>query len=100
MQQTELILRTLVNGVLKRRTWASYHDRVSGLIKAEHIGHTETPTEFSRALSNAQIAALYSGRAELLDHLTGKLQMQSKCWYWQWQVHPGQHHLMEGCLSE
>ncbi len=90
--------RALVWPLLERVPWASFHDRVSGEI-VPRVGdglRTRAP------LDEAAIVALYGDdqHGEVLDHRTPDLLPRAASYaYFDWQIVPGRHHLVEGALG-
>lgn len=86
--------------MLKGRSFASYHDRLSG-----ELAPRLSPE--SGALTNDQLSARFynhvsrsDGRAlELIDHLTDGIFPGLPRAYFHWQLHPRAHHLIEGVHS-
>lgn len=102
-QAPELIrVRETVRAALVGRSWASFHDRVSGFVPPTFEGVVIAD---SRLSDDEVVAAAYAGSidatqlssTELLDHLTdGFFPAQLPHAYFAWQLGPGLFHLIEG----
>lgn len=87
--------------LLSGRSFASYHDRLSGEL-APHVVGGE-----SAVLTNDQLterfysdASLPDGKTlELIDHLTDGIFPGLPRAYFHWELHPRAHHLIEGVHS-
>ena len=84
--------------LLEGRSWASFHDRVSGAIEPHFPEGTSWRT--SKVLSNNEIIDLfYSNRTNqdvvLTDHLTQDILSQSPRSICSWQITPQRWHLIE-----
>ncbi len=92
---------------LAGRSWASFHDRVSGPLKPD----PSEPLAAERRLSDEELLEAYyghhvlergpaligsDGKHPLLDHLTGDLFDNARPHrYFVWELMPGQYHLIE-----
>jgi len=90
-----------VQRAMSGRSWASFHDRVSGRLEPSF----EQPLLVNGRLSDAEvISVLYSGdgtsfadETELLDHLTEGLFPEAlEHAYFVWELAPGWFHVIEG----
>jgi len=103
----EAVKRSIV-AALEGRSWASFHDRVSGALRPL----AREPLDADRRLSNDEITAIYfgahtldrddrvliaaGGERPLLDHLTeGMFPAERPHRYFVWELEPGQFHLIE-----
>jgi hypothetical protein len=93
-----------LEGILTDRTWASFHDRVSGDIPPRMTAENESSQR--RLNNNEIIERFYSapdsrpGREiELLDHRTGEFFPDMYRLHLHWELQPGRHHLIEGICS-
>ncbi|HTQ06569.1 MAG TPA: hypothetical protein VMI54_22070 [Polyangiaceae bacterium] len=96
-------LRAAVGDATKSRSWASFHDRVSGSLEPQ----LEQPARTPSRLSDAEIvrrffpaleagASAADGSGELLDHLTaGFFPADRPHAYFAWPLMPGVFHLIE-----
>ncbi len=96
-------IREAVADATRSRSWASFHDRVSGTVEPQ----IEPPFRAAVRLSDAEIvrrffpaleepAAKADGSGELLDHLTaGFFPPERPHAYFSWQLMPGVFHLIE-----
>lgn len=93
--------REAVQRVLEGRSWASYHDRVSGTLRPEF----NQPLVADGRLTDAEVlSVLYasddsddSAPAELLDHLTdGFFPITLPHAYFVWELEPSWFHVIEG----
>lgn len=98
-------VRTTVQQALVGRSWASFHDRVSGLLRPTFDGVVISD---SRLSDDEVIASAYESSAakaklgdnELLDHLTeGFFPSELPHAYFVWELSPGLFHLIEGVCS-
>lgn len=87
-----------LHGLLSGRSWASFHDRVSG--PAEPF--IEASPKEAKFLSNDEIIEVFyashsnhGGSTELLDHLTEGLFPGHEYSYLRWQITPGIYHVIE-----
>jgi hypothetical protein len=95
-------VREHVAAAIEGRAFASFHDRVSGLVRP----HIEPPHQVAARLDdNAMMAEFYQfaelgrgrGGVELLDHLTsGFFPDRLPHTYFFWEILPGRFHLIEG----
>lgn len=92
-------VRAAVRDVLPGRSWASFHDRVSG----EVAPSLEEPLVSDGRLSDAELlsAIYYEGaeplKAVLLDHaMEGFFPEALPHWYMRWELEPGVFHVIEG----
>jgi len=92
--------------VLSSRSWASFHDRVSGLVEPAIDGAVHAKTRLTDAELIENFYPVYEGastpgidvggRRELLDHLTeGFFPSERSHSYFSWQLLPGTFHLIE-----
>ena len=99
-------LRKVLPELLKGRTWASFHDRLSGPVTPK----TGPDPSFSRRPSdeellerfyrNSKEATTVSGTLELLDHATDEIFPEELARrYFDWPLTPDFHHLIEGVCS-
>jgi hypothetical protein len=80
-------------GALSGRSWASYHDRLSGVL--EPVITSENRTQ-PRSLTNTELTAkFYSGTGELTDHELEGAFTGLPARYLAWTLTPGQTHLIE-----
>lgn len=93
-------IKAEVRRVLAGRSWASFHDRVSGRLRPSF----EQPLIADSRLSDAEVlSSLYvpdepglTGESELLDHLTERLfPAEREHVYFYWELEPGSFHLIE-----
>jgi hypothetical protein len=86
---------------LQGRSWASFHDRVSGYIS---LAVTDPVTADTQLTNDEIVEELYDGRErrihtgqrELVDHLTeGLLPSNRPHTYFQWEIEPGRFHIIE-----
>ena len=96
-------VRDAVRAATRSRSWASFHDRVSGRIEP----HIEQPARAAARLTDAEIVRRFypaveasatraDGAGELLDHLTGGFfPAERPHAYFSWQLMPGWFHLIE-----
>ncbi|HEX6278060.1 MAG TPA: hypothetical protein VFZ53_33680 [Polyangiaceae bacterium] len=99
-------LRSLLLPALGERSYASFHDRVSGTLEPLLDGSMT----FDRRLTDRELVEQFypghdepdalvraDGSAPLLDHLTGDFFPATRPHaYFSWQLMPGIHHLIEG----
>ena len=98
-------VRSAVRSALSGRSWASFHDRVSGFLRPTFDGVvisdarlTDEEVISSAYESSASQAQLESN--ELLDHLTeGFFPAELPHAYFVWELSPGLFHLIEGVCS-
>lgn len=96
-------IRDAVTRAIAGRSWASFHDRLSGLIAPEVDPIVETPARLDdaavirRFYPSLMDAPAPSGEAsELLDHLTGGFFPPDQPHaYFSWPLMPGVFHLIE-----
>jgi hypothetical protein len=95
-------VRKVVHKALVGRSWASFHDRVSGFARPSFEG---VQSVSSRLGDDELIASAYEGadpgaglgKNELLDHLTeGFFPATLRHAYFVWELGPGLFHLIEG----
>jgi len=96
-------IRAVVHQVVKDRSWASFHDRVSGSIEPSleqgvrtktRLSDREIVEHFYPALEGEKPGA--RGSKELLDHLTeGFFPPEREYAYFSWPLMPGAFHLIE-----
>jgi hypothetical protein len=96
-------VRAAVAEATRSRSWASFHDRVSGVIEPQ----IEQPAPSAARLTDSEIvrrffpaleasASKTDGTGELLDHLTGGFFPADRPHaYCSWQLMPGVFHLIE-----
>ncbi|MGC4065444.1 MAG: hypothetical protein QM784_12515 [Polyangiaceae bacterium] len=87
---------------IEGRAFASFHDRLSGLIRP----HVEPPHRVASRLDDDSVVAEFyqfaefgrrKQRPELLDHLTGRFFPAALPHsYFVWEILPGRFHLIEG----
>lgn len=97
-------VREAVHKVLAGRSWASFHDRVSGCVRPSFEGVQITDARLDdkelieAAYEGAELGA--HGQNELLDHLTeGFFPVTQAHAYFVWELEPGLFHLIEGVCS-
>jgi len=92
-----------LNLILDNRSWASFHDRLSGSLPPliKNVGPVRSPP-----LSNKELVALYyrprssqQKKSTLLDHLTAQVLEADKSHYFSWEITPGYFHLIEAIQS-
>jgi hypothetical protein len=99
-------VRGAVREALAGRSWASFHDRVSGppepalsdgFASDARLTDAEIVDLFYPVLDGVPARAIdNTGRRELLDHLTGGFfPAEREHHYFKWQLLPGQFHLVE-----
>ena len=98
-------VRDAVQTAIAGRSWASFHDRVSGYLRPTF---DRSPTSQTR-LSDVEILELLYGEArpsrrrhgnELVDHLTeGFFPSALPHTYFNWEIEPGRVHLIEAVSS-
>jgi hypothetical protein len=93
-------VKRAVSCVLRGRSWASYHDRVSGAVRPDLPAaglHT------SQRLTDDRISALYAGAKQqvtLYDHASdGIFANDLPHAYFAWELTPGYVHLLEGVFQ-
>jgi hypothetical protein len=96
-------VRAAVGKATAGRSWASFHDRVSGAIEPEltsgvyvpaRLGNAEIVRRFFPTLEASTIRS--DGAGELLDHLTaGFFPPERPHAYFSWPLMPGVFHLIE-----
>lgn len=100
-----LRVREAVQQALIGRSWASFHDRVSGFVRPSFEGLRTADVRLS---DEELVAAAYddstsqanAGESELLDHLTeGFFPANLPHAYFVWELGPGLFHLIEGVCS-
>ncbi|HEY3498787.1 MAG TPA: hypothetical protein VGK73_29050 [Polyangiaceae bacterium] len=103
-------VREAVQHALRGRSWASFHDRVSGdpepdlpavYVSDARLDDAEIIELFYPVLEGRPARAIdRRGRRELLDHLTADFFPPERphC-YFSWQLLPGQFHLVEATRS-
>jgi hypothetical protein len=95
-------IRAAVGRAIRGRSWASFHDRVSGTVEPS----LEQGTASAARLSNAELVHRFypaleqtrasEGGSELLDHLTaGFFPPERPHAYFTWPLMPGVFHLIE-----
>jgi hypothetical protein len=96
-------VRGAVAEATRSRSWASFHDRVSGVLEPQ----IEQPARAAARLTDADVvrrfypaveasSARADGAGELLDHLTaGFFPAERPHAYFSWQLMPGWFHLIE-----
>lgn len=89
-------IKTCVRQMLSRRSWASYHDRVSGPLEPKL---PDGGLGFARRLDDTQLRDLYAHTSQpltLLDHDTDEMfPVNAPHGYFSWQLTPGYYHLIE-----
>lgn len=92
-----------LRAVLSSRSWASFHDRVSGSAKPS----IESIVKAGKFLTNDEIiSSFYAQQSsqgpviELLDHMTGDLFLEHAHSYLCWQLAPNTFHLIEAVSSD
>jgi hypothetical protein len=94
-------LRSVIARATRGRSWASFHDRVSGQVEPElsAMVRTEarlTDAELVRRFFPAQAHASGPSEVELLDHLTGGFFPPDRPHaYFSWPLLPGWFHVIE-----
>lgn len=96
-------IRSAVAQATRSRSWASFHDRVSGVVEPQ----IEQPARTDARLTNAEIVRRFypalepsaiesDGTGELLDHWTaGFFPPERAHAYFAWPLMPGVFHLIE-----
>lgn len=96
-------VRDAVHAATRSRSWASFHDRVSGVLEPQ----LDAPARAATRLTDADVvrrffpaveasAARADGSGELLDHLTAGFFPEDRPHaYFSWQLMPGVFHLIE-----
>jgi hypothetical protein len=94
-------IRQAVNESIRGRSWASFHDRVSGYLRPVHEHPITTAT---RLTDEELLSELYDDlgpnlkpkQRELVDHLTeGLFPSNLPHSYFTWEIEPGRYHLIE-----
>ena len=94
-------LRNTLPALLEGRSWASFHDRVSGIVRP---GFSQ-PFFSDHRLSDQELLDQFyemkpGERGELHDHLTeGLFRPHVPHTYFHWQIKQGWHHLIEAVRS-
>ncbi|HEX3595373.1 MAG TPA: hypothetical protein VHU80_09735 [Polyangiaceae bacterium] len=82
--------------LLARRTWASFHDRVSSASAPAVVMPHRTSVRLSDAALGRTFYGHLDGRIELLDHLTERLFPAGiPHAYFHWELDRSSHHLVE-----
>lgn len=94
-------IRVQVRRTLSGRSWASFHDRVSGPVPPSFDQPLVTPGRMTDAEILSELYAPGIGASsvdpELLDHLTeGLFPADLEHTYFSWELTPGWFHLIEG----
>jgi hypothetical protein len=99
-------LRGLILPALGERSYASFHDRVSGTLEPlldgavvfdRRLDDRELVDQFYPGHDEPEALIRADGSAPLLDHLTaGFFPATRPHAYFSWQLMPGIHHLIEG----
>jgi hypothetical protein len=96
-------VREAVREATRSRSWASFHDRVSGVLEPQ----LDAPARAATRLTDAEMLRRFfpaleasapraDGSGELLDHLTGGFfPAERPHAYFSWQLMPGVFHLIE-----
>jgi hypothetical protein len=104
-------VRAGVRSALSGRSWASFHDRVSGkpepalagaFTNEQRLDDAEIIELFYPVLEGSRARAIEAGgRGDLLDHLTaGFFPAELPHTYFSWQLLPGLFHLVEATRHE
>jgi hypothetical protein len=92
-----------VRAAMSKRSWASFHDRVSGPLPPDIEGLITSPRRWSDAdvLERAYHAAPGTGPVFELDdhHSEGFFPEELPHHYLRWELEPGSHHLIEAVAS-
>jgi hypothetical protein len=100
-----LRVRESVQKALVGRSWASFHDRVSGFARPTFDGVVISDARLSdeevvAAAYESSVSATQLANTELLDHLTeGFFPADLPHAYFVWELAPGLFHLIEGVCS-
>lgn len=90
-------VKQAVRSAIEGRSWATYHDRVSGAARPKIA---DTGLRVSQRLTDEELSALYVAtdtQVTLFDHATdGVFPAQLPHSYFAWQLTPGYVHLVEG----
>jgi hypothetical protein len=98
-------IRSAVRQAIAGRSWASFHDRVSGTL---HPGFDEPVLANSRLADQEVVELLYSAaplsrkrnERKLIDHLTeGFFPAELPYAYFSWEIEPGRFHVIEAVSS-
>jgi hypothetical protein len=99
-------VRTAVARAIEGRSWASFHDRVSGTV---HPSFDE-PVISSARLTDAEVVELLYGASglrratkngQLIDHLTdGFFPTDLPHAYFSWELEPGRFHMVEAVSNQ
>lgn len=92
-------IKSAVRAALARRSFCSFHDRVSGSVPPTFTGTLSSTHRWSDAevVRHAYDIGSTIPRVELHDHSTEDLfPAELAHSYFHWQLGPGQHHLIEG----
>ena len=98
-------VRDGVQKAIAGRSWASFHDRVSGFARPTFDGVVTTDARLSdeevvAAAYEDSVSATQLANTELLDHLTeGFFPAEFPHAYFVWELGPGLFHLIEGVCS-
>lgn len=95
-------VKSAVRAAVAGRSFASVHDRVSGLLPPSFDGLRESPRRWSDAelLAHAYDTDAAAQVVELEDHFTdGFFSPELPHAYLRWELSPGQHHLIEAVAS-
>jgi hypothetical protein len=96
-------VKAAVHKAIAGRSWASFHDRVSGSIVPSLDEPVVAAQRWSddEVLSEAYYGSTPSEDPELHDHLTeGFFPAEAPHTYFRWQLDPGSYHLIEAVASE
>lgn len=94
-------LKAVMHEIITSRSWASFHDRVSGPLAPAALVH-RAPCRLSDEMLVAQLydANAQSNAVELSDHRTeGYFPEHLPHDYFSWQIHRGRFHLIEAVQS-
>ncbi len=95
-------VRSAVRAALEHRSWASFHDRVSGPLAPSLEGLTVAARRWSdqEVLANAYAGEEQTLVVELSDHYTdGFFPEELPHAYLRWELEPGGYHLIEAVAS-
>jgi hypothetical protein len=99
-----LAIRRAVRAAIAGRSYASFHDRLSGPLAPEVQGVVRSARRWSDAEALEHAYAAPAGEApviELTDHQTeGFFPEDQPHAYLRWELEPGAHHLIEAVCSE
>jgi len=82
--------------VLHGRSWATFHDRLSGGLKPYGLdADTPVPWSASEEIVEAHYKPPRGKEVELVDHRTSELMVDAPRWQFTWEIAPRVFHLIE-----